>query len=356
MSPRVVPFTLLRHLVPPLIGGACGLVAWWVVIVLTGWRRSNALAAGAAEPMRAEVEGVLLLAVLAGAVAVGQILLEGRFERTGRRRRYGAALFAGFVATSCTATSARVHLALSESTLRADTATYSLAWHVLPWMLAGGCAGLALVLVREGRYLVEWAQRRWELRVFAPPPPNDLGHGVTSALHLLGGPLAGLAGALVWYSVGVWRGGHFFASAAGCWTVGVVLGALVWAVPDRLYRGWVRVLVGSRPGWRVPVDHAQAGLRERFVGHFPVGMDLHLPDSDGVAELHVSVVARAPGRWASRGLTRAGVKVRRPLEWMELTYDPTLPAPLEAPLLTGDRIELGPSAELEFVVLPREAE
>jgi hypothetical protein len=304
----------------------------------------------------------MLLVALAGAVAAAQVLLEGRFERTSLGRRWFGTLVAGLVASSCTGTGAGLHELFAQATfggeesLRAPSVTFALRWHLVPWMLAGLSAGWALVVVRQGRYLVEWVQEWWSLRLFAAPPAPELGHGTSVLLHLSGGALAGAAAALVWYGVGVYRGGHFFAAGAGCWTLGAVLGGVGWAVPDRLYRGWVRVLRGARPGWRIPVDHAVPVLRERFMGHFPVGMDLHLPDHDGVAELHVSVVAKKAGSWAARGLSRKTVRVRRPLEWMDLTYDPRLPAPLEAPLATGDRIQAGDGAEVEFIVLPREGE
>ena len=45
----------------------------------------------------------------------------------------------------------------------------------------------------------------------------------------------------------------------------------------------------------------------------------------------------------------AYVEVRDSYDW-----DPAAPAPYETPLFDGDRVELGPDAEVEFVVLPRE--
>lgn len=355
MSPRIVPYTWLRHLVPAATGGAVGLVAWWSAVVVLGSWRSARSSAGTALPLSAEAEGVVMLVVVAAAISVGQVLLEGRFERTTRRRRFGAALAACVFASSCSAGS----LSLFELAVNYDTSrpisSMGLSWHVVPWMLAGGAVGFALIVLRGGRYIVEWAQLRWNIRAFDAPPEAEVGHLAHTALHVLGGPLAGACAALVWYSVGISEGGNFLAAAAGCWTLGAVSGGLAWVIPDRLYRGWVRVLRGARPGWRVPVDHEIPALRERFVGCFPAGMDLHLPNTDGVAELHVSIVAKVPGQWAARGLSRQRVRVQRPLEWMELTYDPSLPAPLEAPLMNGDRIFTGDTAELEFVVVSREA-
>jgi hypothetical protein len=166
--------------------------------------------------------------------------------------------------------------------------------------------------------------------------------------------MAGVFAAWSWYLVGISWGDRFVASAAACWVLGAAAGGFMWAVPDRAYRGWLRVLVGSRPGWRIPLDVKERLRTERFVGHFPVGMDLHLPDTDGVAELHVSVLAKGHGDWAVRGLTRRTVRVERMLERLMLAYDRREPAPYEAPLHDGDRVVVADVTELEFVVLPAE--
>jgi len=86
-------------------------------------------------------------------------------------------------------------------------------------------------------------------------------------------------------------------------------------------------------------------------------MDLFMPADDGVLELHVSVAVDVEQRYWLRGLSLHPTLLRRFLERVDLHYDSTRPAPLETRLLSGDRIEIGDgqrSAELEFIMLPRE--
>ena len=74
-------------------------------------------------------------------------------------------------------------------------------------------------------------------------------------------------------------------------------------------------------------------------------------------EMHLSVAVDDQHRYFARGLSLAPTTVRRFLERVDLSYDPSRPAPLETRLSSGDRIMLGNGArvaELEFLMLPRE--
>ena len=121
-----------------------------------------------------------------------------------------------------------------------------------------------------------------------------------------------------------------------------------------LYAGWIRVLSGYRFGHRVPIDGGDGLPKERFVGHYPNGLDMFLPVEQGVQELHMSVFLNDSGEYILRGLGQQRIQVKRSLEWVQLHYDPNLPAPYESNLSSGDRIQIGNDAEIEFVILPRE--
>ena len=107
----------------------------------------------------------------------------------------------------------------------------------------------------------------------------------------------------------------------------------------------------------MPIDATELGPKERFVGHFPRGLDLFLGVSDGVMEMHISVAVDKKQRYWLRGLSLRPTMLRRFLERVDLRYDPRRPAPLETRLRSGDHIEIGDgnnSAQLEFLMLPRE--
>ena len=134
-------------------------------------------------------------------------------------------------------------------------------------------------------------------------------------------------------------------------------GLFAWPIPTELYAGWVRVLSDRRLGYRVPVDSPEAPVSERFIGHFPRGLDLYLPVEDGLAELHVSFVRNDRGEYSVRGLSQFPTTVRRFLESVDLHYDPRHPSPLETELSSGDRVGLSDGVHttwVEFVMLPRE--
>jgi hypothetical protein len=176
--------------------------------------------------------------------------------------------------------------------------------------------------------------------------------------HIGGGGAASMLAAAVWHTFGHYSdlfGDLYVAGAAAALVWGFVHGLLCWGLPDDLYAGWVRVLSHDRYGVRIPLD-SQAGTVERFVGHFPRGLDLYLPVERGVAELHASFLADENQRYSVRGLSVSPTVTKRFLERIDLRYDERRPAPFETELSMEDRVLLGEKGlvVLEFVLLPRE--
>jgi hypothetical protein len=177
-------------------------------------------------------------------------------------------------------------------------------------------------------------------------------------LHLGAGLLVGLLSGSMWYFFGtLLYSDLFLAGAALGLSWGFLFGLFGWGVPDSLYAGWMRVLSGVRYARRIPIDAPGGQPKERFVGHYPRGLDLFLPIESGVQELHISLAVDAQQRYFARGLTLAPTKITRFLEKVDLSYDPRRSAPLETRLSSGDRLLLGQApqdSELEFIMLPRE--
>jgi hypothetical protein len=352
MTPRLVPYTWFRHVLPGLLGGMAGMCAWWVALVVIDLSHGGGRAAWSPD-----TEGAVLLSLVSAAAAVTSVQLEGRWERAGVRRRLGA----GAVAAACAGLGTLASCALWFAARRwwgvEPEFGLALRGRLFPWLLAGGWLTAGLMTVRLGRYLLDDLQRRWEMNVMDPPPPLEGSRWALLGAHALVGPLCGVAAAVVGYTLGLWLDDLYLAGMGASWSFAALAGALTWGIPDRAWQPWVMVRVGARPGWRIPLDAEDTALQERFVGHFPSGMDLHLPGTDGVAELHLSVLARGDAdhiELAARGLSQRPVTVIRPLERVDLAYDPALPAPLETTLRHEDRIRLGEVAEVEVLVLSRE--
>ena len=213
----------------------------------------------------------------------------------------------------------------------ADPTFVSLRMRVGAFFMAGFCTGAGPLVVRKGA------------------GPFD---------HILAGMAAGLAGGAVWHLCNFTLYFDLYLSGALCaLTWGGVFGLLSWGIPDELYNGWLRVLSPHRFSLRIPVDALDRAPKERFVGHFPRGLDLWLANENGCAELHVSVAVDDKQVYRVRGLSLQPTRVRRFLERIDLRYDPRRPAPLETRLSSGDRIEVGEgqtSSTFEFIMLPRE--
>jgi len=83
----------------------------------------------------------------------------------------------------------------------------------------------------------------------------------------------------------------------------------------------------------------------------------YLPVEQGVAELHTSFVRTSDARYTVRGLSQQPTLVKRPLERIDIRYDPARPAPLETELRSEDVVILSDGrneAQVEFVMLPKE--
>jgi hypothetical protein len=333
----------------PLSVGAAAVAAWWAVAL---WLVHTQGQAGPRDLTPDQVQ-VRVLAVLAAAISAGSVVLEGRIGRSPVGRRVWAGALAAVVAGLAAWAFGSLVMFVQRAAGMPDV-TLALRWRLGPWLAAGLAVGWGGLAVRMGRQWVDRLQQRWQLPLLTPPPVVDEGSGATWAIHLIGGPAAAGTGAVVWYALPVLWHDLFLASAAGAWTFGAVWGAMGSGWPNRLVQAWVAVHSGARPGWRVPLDADDPVLSERFVGSFPAGLDLHLPESDGVAELHLSVRAVPGGGLAARGLSVRPVRLARRLERVDLRYDPGLPAPFETPVGHEDRIRLGERAEVEVVVLSRE--
>ena len=332
MNIYLIPYTPFRHVVVGLVClGAC-LAAWWLVLSVT-WLWA---------PWNVDWDGAVLLGTLSAAAGGASVLAEGSLRRTTLWKRLLLAGLATTVAAlmsvawywlwALVSTKMLSGLGTEEDIL--DPSLGSLRYRGVSWMTTGFGAGLGTAMVRRFR-------------------------GGLS--HLVGGALAGLAGAAVWFAVGypkfAFAQDLFYASALGACAFGFFFGAFTWGVPDDLYAGWLRVLTVTRHGRRIPIDGLDGAPRERFVGHFPRGLDLFLPAPEGVLELHTSILVNRKQEYRARGLTLAPTEVRRFLERVDLRYDSSRPAPLETRLASGDRIVMGPPGHqtvVEFLMLPRE--
>lgn len=330
MNIFLLPYTWTRHFAMALWCGAAGLLAWWMAlswVVLIGPSWSP------------EWDGPILLCTMSVFIAGANLIGEGNLLRMPMGRRVGRTLLGMAISGGLTFAwywgwhkVALAVLFTGDSAKDAlDASLVSLRFRLGAFVMGGFACSLGPMIVRKG---ASWF------------------------VHILSGFAGGFASAAAWYAMNqaLHRDLYLGGAAMGvAW--GFVFGLLAWPIPDSLYAGWVRVLVGGRHGRRIPVDAKDGSARERFVGHFPRGLDLFMPLDEGVLELHVSVTVDGQQRYRARGLTLQPTLVRRFLEKVDLRYDPRRPAPLETKLSSGDRLLLGQgdqSSELEFIMLPRE--
>jgi hypothetical protein len=327
----LIPYNWLRHLAMALWCASFGVLAWWTVLTVfvvfsPEW-----------DPA---MDGSILISAIAGAVTFASMAGEQMLRRRsilqgGWRTILGVGISVGLSMGGYWLWSSGFSLLFFPVELTADVkdmSLVSLRYRIGAFALAGLASGLGPLVVRKGQ---GWFN------------------------HLVGGLTAGLAGGAAWHLFNFQGQGTdlFYAGAAmgGAW--GFTYGLLTWALPDELYAGWIRVLSYSRYGLRIPVDGPQGEPMERFVGHFPRGLDMFLPADAQVMELHLSIAVDDKHRYKARGLSLQRTEVVRLLERINLRYDPRRPAPLETRLSSGDRIRLGEGegcAEVEFVMLPRE--
>jgi hypothetical protein len=361
---NLIPYNWSRHLVTALFIGAAALVTWWLNLVLVVLIGPAIYAAGGTWWTQG-LEGALFLSSLSGVIAAASLLGEGMVRRRRLRWQVLYVTFAGAVAFFSTAMFvgvwALVQPYLGSEAMRShlmDSSLLTLRYRALSWAWAGWAAGTAAFMARKAQVFIAGYNRGND--GYEPTRPATWMEFGLDAFHHMGGGLAASSfGAAVWHTLGHYTavaGDLYLAAALGSLTWGVLHGAFVWAIPDNLYAGWVRVLSAERFGRRIPLNHVDGRAAERFLGHFPRGLDLFLPSTRGVAELHTSFVVDSENRYTVRGLSVVPTLVSRFLEKIDLRYDPRRPAPLETELNMEDVIRIGANGEteVEFLLLPKE--
>jgi hypothetical protein len=347
MNINMMPYHWSRHLTIGLATGAATLVWWWVFLTLDvmAMPKIHLL-------LRQQFEGAWLLAGVAGAATFVSLYGESTLRREAIHWRVIWSVPAAFVAWLLTMIWVGLFEFITDlmhvkevfgwETLAGDYGLVSIRYRLACWLGAGFIAGLCPLAVRVAR-------------------TRKLGLYILD--HLAGGMTAGLVGAAIWQFFSYYGlpligipTDLYYAAGFACLAFGLVHGLLCWGVPDSLYRGWIRVLSSYRFGYRVPIEKPEGMTGERFIGHYPRGLDINLPVEKGVAELHISIAATGD-EYAMRGLSQQPTNVKRFLESVDLRYDPKRPAPLETDLSQEDVITLGTGAaktEVEFLLLPKD--
>jgi hypothetical protein len=362
----LIPYTARRHVVMGMLLAAAGLGAWWwtlflVVVVnpllwdlfqLQFWSRT---------------EGWFYLGSIGTVVAFLSVFFEGTLRRRALGWRFFWSWFGAMVTLSGISLGLPtvrwvLPLFTGELTdqLLSDPALLTLRYRLSLFLVLGVWSGVGPWCARRLHALVtrntRYGGRDGEV---APPPPGWAEWFGILFSHVVGSVVAGLFAALAWHVPGYYddlAGDLYVASALAAATFGGIHGLLVWPIPDDLYAGWIRVLSYERYGLRIPIPHTDGSPAERFLGHFPRGLDLYMPAEAQVMELHTSFVMDRERGYAVRGLSISPTVVKRTLERIDLRYDVRRPAPLETQLRMEDRILLGPSGdtEVEFLMLPKE--
>ena len=217
------------------------------------------------------------------------------------------------------------------------SATSALRYRLPAWVITGVMTGFGVYLGRLIWFLALRLRERFE----SGSPrfwrfQMSLRHSRAFTITRSAGFVRLLAAA-VWHTLSYQIIGDFYvATAIGFLVMGLCFGSLTWAVPPDLYLGWVRVLSAHRYGHRIPVLGPDEAFSERFVGHFPRGLDVFVEHEHGVAEIHASFVGEASGRYAVRGLSQSPTYIMRFIERLDLTYDARSPVPLESDLNMED--------------------
>lgn len=325
---RLVPYTWARDIHVALVCICTCLLAWWGLLGFCAWR-------GPFWSPTADLN--VLLGVIGMGAGLGALLVEGTLEPQTKAWWKKGLLVTGPCALFVTHLGAGFGAILTTRLVPGAAFDFGMApllsnlkYAVLSFAFAGLFFGL---------WMAWWRK--------AP-----------KAFYATVGLSCGLASAMVWHLVaGILDLYHASAFAAVTW--GASFGLLAWGVPRRLYAGWVRVLSGSRFGWRVRVDGEEDGSAEIVLGHYSRGLDLWLPAEEGVRELHLSVAVDKSKNYTARGMSLYPTVVKRSLEKVDLRFDPARPAPLETPLRSGDQVIVGDGQAqtvLEFVMLPRKEE
>jgi len=336
MNIYLVPYNWTRHVIVAIAASTGALLIWWIFLHVRVWLGPTLYSWGILYSRGAE--GPLFLGLVSGAIAFSSILAEHSLRRTGLLRRVAYSMLAGLIAMLWTVITflileGIIHLFASDKMVDivTDPSLASHRHHLWMWLSAGFGSGLGPLVLRRGK-------------------------GIFT--HLGGGFTAAGAGAALWQYLGynIFQD-LYLASVLAVFLWGFLHGLLCWGVPDALYAGWIRVLSPYRYGYRIPVDRVDGAPAERFIGHFPRGLDLFLPVDIGVAELHTSFVKDGAGHYTVRGLSQQPTLVKRPLERIDIRYDASRPAPLETELNSEDMVIMSDGdheAVVEFIMLPKE--
>lgn len=337
MNIFLIPYTWMRHFAVALVTASAALVGWWLVLlwvtqVTPSWS--------------VRWDGAWYLTVLVFLTAATSLYAESSLRRSSVFVRVGRALGGGLLSA------AQAFFCYWLWTDILGPPLLGLFWDEAAVDLAEPT--LVSLRYRLGVYVFAG------LSAATGPVVFRRLSGFFS--HFAAGIAAGLVAVSVWYILSLPRLTYgysdlYLAGAASAMAFGGTFGFFAWGIPESFYAGWLRVVTPNRFGRRIPIDAHDGTPRERFVGHFPRGLDLFLPSDEGVMELHVSVMVTADQSYRLRGLTLKPTVVKRLLERIDLRYDPRRPAPLQTPLQSGDRIFLGPPENqtvVEFLMLPRE--
>ena len=361
MNIYLIPYTWMRHFAVAIFTAGICLVVWWLVL---------AFVVVIKPPWDIYWDGAVFLGLLSGVTAGASQLAETSLRRVPLRWRI---LRTGGAAGVALFTSVLTYLLWSEligpAVVKVVISLLGSVLELLRARVLGGEGKLEDIReVAENAADSSLVSLRYRLGVWAMVGMNTglwasvfrRGGGLLS--HLGAGLAAGITAAMVWFVVGysnfsLGTNSLYLASALGAMSFGGMFGLFAWGIPNDLYAGWLRVVTETRFGRRIPIDAKGEHSKERFVGHYPRGLDLYLPAEEGVMEMHVSVLVDQEQQYHLRGLTIAPTRLERLLERVNLRYDPSLPAPKEVELQSGDRILLGPPGHqtvLEFLMLPRE--
>jgi hypothetical protein len=339
MNIYLIPYTWMRHLQMAFWCGMFCITAWWCHLM---WFLNIG-------PFWApSYDGFFWLCPLVGITSGGAILLEGNMRRAPLRWR----IFKTLTATGASLGLFYFLFLIYDTTIgplfftifglikpEAVKVDLSDAHKIVfqnqlgLFLVAGFCVSFGTLIVRKWKGIF------------------NIGN------HILGGLLAGMSAGAIWIFFLYFSpntGLHLYLSGAfSSLGFGFVFGMSAWPIPDELYAGWLRVMSPSRFGHRVPID-ATEGAKERFVGSYANGLDLYLPSNEGVMELHISAYVEQGQHYIIRGLSQQSTVIKRPLETVQLNYNPNSPQPSETQLYSEDLIYMGSFGVIEFIMLPRE--
>ena len=331
MNRSLTPYAWSRHVSEALIVCAWVVVAWWALVTFL-IDLGPALGLVWHPWFDTYLYFGTFTAVIAGSsVATEQVHLRRPFAKrvVSTLIAAGIAMVVAVIGISVIRVITGAVVSDGMRSLVESGALVTLRYTVLIWMWAGFATALGPLAVRKGA--------SWRVQI---------GAGLVAAL--MAGAVWHTCTRLLFFDL-------YYASVVGPLVWAFLYNSLAWPFPDQIYAGWIRVLSGPRAGHRIPVGEGDQVI-ERIIGHYPRGLDLHLGANDGVAELHASVLRRADGSFAVRGLSQSPLLLKRMLERIDLRYDVRRPAPLESDLQMEDRLVLEHkqgTTSLEFLLLPR---